>query len=209
MKIEEEKVIEAYLSGKSMNAIAREFHTYATSVRRILSHNNIKLRHDSKRKGNFYVQDGEKLIEWAKAQDRLVTKTELAQVIGKKRLSPSYFIKHPELGHYVKSETQDDLEEYYQKLYNWLQKNHIDYKPNDRTRLRVSVDALLLGEYSDIAIQILEKPKHVSKKRHDDNMELKMERATKAGVTMILLNKEHFGNLDEIKEILDKLKHQD
>lgn len=207
MKIEEEKVIEAYLSGKSMNAIAREFHTYATSVRRILSHNNIKLRHDSKRKGNFYVQDGEKLIEWAKAQDKLVTKTELARVIGKKRLSPSYFIKHPELGHYVKSETQDDLEEYYQKLYNWLQKNHIDYKPNDRTRLRVSVDALLLGEYSDIAIHITEKPKCISKKRHDESIKLKVDRAEKAGITIIFLNKENFEDLDEIKKLLDRIKH--
>ena len=205
----EEKIIEAYNSGKSMNSIAREFHTYATSVRRILARNNVKLRHDSKRKGDFYVQDGERLLEWAKAQDRLVTKAELAEVIGKKRLSPSYFIKHPELGRYVKSETQNDLEEYYQKLYDWLQKNNIDYKPNDRTRLRVSVDALLLGEYSDIAIHITEKPRYVSKKNHESNLELKMERATKAGVTMILLNKEHFKNLDDIKEILDKLKHQE
>ena len=54
-----------------------------------------------RRSGEPYVQNGEKLIEWAKAQGRLVTKAELAEVIGTKRLSPSYFIKYPELSKYV------------------------------------------------------------------------------------------------------------
>lgn len=205
MRLEEDKIIEAYNNGESMNAIAKEFHTYATSVRRILARNNVELRHDTKRKGDFYVRDGEKLIEWAKAQGRLVTKTELAHVIGKKKLSPSYFIKHPELGQYVKSETQTDLEEYYTKLYEWLQKNHIDYKPNDRTKLKVSVDALLLGEYSNIALHILEKPKYVSKKRHDDSIQLKIDRANQMGIRIIFLTKEHFQNLDVIKELLYSL----
>lgn len=207
MKLNEDKIIEAYNNGESMNVIAKEFHTYATSIRRILLHNHVPLRHDTKRKGNFYVQDGERLIEWAKSQHRLVTKSELARVIGKKKLSPSYFIKHPELGQYIKTESQNELNKYYEKLYDWLQKNDIDYKPNDRTKLKVSIDALLLGKYSDIALHISEKPKCISKKRHDESIKLKVDRAEKAGITIIFLNKENFENLDEIKKLLDRIKH--
>ena len=91
----EAKIIDAYNSGQSMNAIAKEFHTYPTSIRRILKRHNVKLRHDTRKKGELYVKDGEKLIEWAKAQGRLVTKDELAEVVGRKILSPSYFLKYP------------------------------------------------------------------------------------------------------------------
>lgn len=200
------EIIEAYQSGESMTSIAKKFHTYTTTIKRILERNNITLRHDIKREGTLYVQDGEKLINWIKKQDRLVTKSELAKVIGKKKLSPSYFIKYPELGQYIQPDVQSDLENYYQKLYSWLQKNNINYKPNDRTKLKVSVDALLLGDYNNIALQIIEKPKCVSKKQHDINMKLKQERANEVGIDIIFLNKKQIENLDEIKILLDKLK---
>ena len=69
-----EKIIQSYLEGKSMNAIATEFHTYSTTIRRILNKHGIELRHDTRNEGELYVKDGEKLIEWAKSQKRLVTK---------------------------------------------------------------------------------------------------------------------------------------
>lgn len=207
MKVEESKIIEAYNRGESMNAIAKKFHIYATSVKRILERNHIELRHDVKREGTFYVRDGEKLIEWAKSQGRLVTKTELANVIGRKRLSPSYFIKYPELGQYVQTEAQTELEEYYQKLYTWLQDSNIDYKPNDRTKLKVSVDALLLGDYNNIALQIVKKPKSMSTKRYYDSIQMKVDRAKEAGVTLLLLNEDHFKNLKAVKILLDGLKN--
>ena len=112
MKIETSAIIEAYEKGQSINSIARALGTYPTSVRRNLERNNVKLRHDSRKKGELYVQDGEKLLEWAKAQGRLVTKAELATIIGKSKLSPSYFIKYPELGQYVETRTQKSLEIY-------------------------------------------------------------------------------------------------
>ena len=202
----EAKIIDAYNSGQSMNAIAKEFHTYPTSIRRILKRHNVKLRHDTRKKGELYVKDGEKLIEWAKAQGRLVTKEELAEVVGRKRLSPSYFLKYPELGQYVEIDIQNDLKEYYQKLYKWLKENNIPYKPNDRTKLKASVDALLLGEYSNIAIQISEKPRYVSKKKHKEAMQLKSLRAKETGITIIFLNKENFESLDNVKTLLDDLK---
>ena len=171
-KIEPTALIEAYNKGQSLNTIAKTFGTYPTSVRRILERNNIKLRHDSKKNGDIYVENGEKLIEWAKAQGRLVTKSELAHVVGRKKLSPSYFIKYPELGQYVKIHTQKSLETYVNTLYDWLKKNNIPYKPNDRSALKGSaVDALLLGEYSNLAIYLSERNTYVSKKIHNDNME--------------------------------------
>lgn len=206
MKIETSAIIESYEKGQSINSIAKTFGTYPTSIKRVLEKNNIKLRHDSRKKGELYVQDGERLLEWAKAQDRLVTKSELAAVIGKSRLSPSYFIKYPELGQYIKTDIQYDLQDYYNKLYRWLQKNDILYKPNDRTKLKVSVDALLLGEYSNLAICIAEKPKSISKKRYEDSIKIKTERAKETGITIIFLNKEHFKDLDSIKELLNGLK---
>lgn len=207
MKIETSAIIKAYKKGQSINSIANTFGTYPTSVRRILERNDIELRHDSRKKGELYVQNGEKLLEWAKAQGRLVTKAELANVIGKSRLSPSYFIKYPELGQYVETRTQKSLKAYVNKLYDWLKKNNIPYKPNDRTVLEgVSVDALLLGEYSNLAIHISERATYVSKKKHEENIKQKTERAEKAGIRIIFLDKDHFKNLDDVKLLLDSLK---
>lgn len=207
MKIETSAVIEAYEQGQSINSIAKAFNSYPTSIRRILKRNDVKLRHDSRKKGELYVQDGEKLLEWARAQGRLVTKTELATVIGKSRLSPSYFIKYPELGQYVETRTQKSLEIYINKLYSWLKENNIPYKPNDRTVLEgLSLDALLLGEYSNLALQISERATYVSKRKHEESIKQKLERAEKAGIKIIFLNKEHFENLDKIKSLLDSLK---
>ena len=206
MKIETSAIIEAYEKGQSINSIAKAFGTYPTSIRRILERNNVELRHDSRKKGELYVQDGEKLLEWAKAQGRLVTKAELANVIGKSKLSPSYFIKYPELGQYVETRTQKSLEIYINKLYEWLKVNNIPYKPNDRTALGVSVDALLLGEYSNLAFQISERATYVSKRKHEKSIKEKLERAEKAGIRIIFLNKEHFENLDEVKLLLNSLK---
>lgn len=206
MKIETNAIIEAYENGQSINSIAKAFDTYPTSIRRILERNKIELRHDSRKKGELYVQDGEKLLEWAKAQGRLVTKAELADVIGKSRLSPSYFVKYPELGQYVETRTQKSLKSYIDKLYDWLKENNIPYKPNDRTALGVSVDALLLGEYSNLAIQIIEKATSVSKKKHEKSMNQKIEKAEEAGIKLICLNKDHFENLDDVKLLLDSLK---
>ena len=206
MKIDNQAIIDAYKNGQSLNAIARAFGTYATTVRRILEKNNIELRHDAVTKGAIIVQDGEKLIEWAKSQGRPVTKSELAKVLGKKRLTPSYFIKYPELGRYVVRREQKDIEKYTEKLYQWLNDNHIQYKPNDRTKLKVSVDALLLGEYSGLAIQIQEKPTCISTKKFEERIKLKMRRAKEADVVIVFLNKEHFEDLDSIKGLLDSLK---
>lgn len=207
MKVDYKAVIEAYNSGESLNSIARAFGTYPTSVKRILEREGIELRHDGRTKGMFCVSNGEKLLKWAKSQGRLVTQAELAEIVGTKRLSPSYFLKYPELGQYVKSETQTELQEYYDKLYAWLQKNNISYKPGDRTTLRLSVDALLLGEYSNIIIHIAEKPHFTSKKKYDRGITLRSDRAKELGKKIIFLNKEHFNNLDELMDILNTLKH--
>lgn len=206
MKIDNQAIIDAYKNGQSLNAIARAFGTYATTVKRVLEKNGVELRHDAITKGAIIVQDGEKLIEWAKSQGRPVTKSELAKVLGKKRLTPSYFIKYPELGKYVVRREQKDLEKYTEKLYQWLNDNHIQYKPNDRTKLKVSVDALLLGEYSGLAIQIQEKPTCISTKKFEERIKLKMRRAKEADVVIVFLNKEHFEDLDGIKGLLDSLK---
>ena len=206
MKIDNQAIIDAYKNGQSLNAIARAFGTYATTVKRVLEKNGVELRHDAITKGAIIVQDGEKLIEWAKSQGRPVTKSELAKVLGKKRLTPSYFIKYPELGKYVVRREQKDMEKYTEKLYQWLNDNHIQYKPNDRTKLKVSVDALLLGEYSGLAIQIQEKPTCISTKKFEERIKLKMRRAKEADVVIVFLNKEHFEDLDSIKGLLDSLK---
>ena len=206
MKIDNQTIIDAYKNGQSLNAIARAFGTYATTVKRVLEKNGVKLRHDTIEKGSVIVQDGEKLLNWAKVQGRLVTKSELAEVLGRKRLSPSYFIKYPELGRYVVRREQKDIEKYTEKLYQWLNDNHIQYKPNDRTKLKVSVDALLLGEYSGLAIQIQEKPTCISTKEFEERIKLKMRRAKEADIVIVFLNKEHFEDLDGIKGLLDSLK---
>ena len=206
MKIDNQTIIDAYKNGQSLNAIARAFGTYATTVKRVLEKNGVELRHDAITKSAIIVQDGEKLIEWAKSQGRPVTKSELAKVLGKKRLTPSYFIKYPELGKYVVRREQKDIEKYTEKLYQWLNDNHIQYKPNDRTKLKVSVDALLLGEYSGLAIQIQEKPTCISTKEFEERIKLKMRRAKEADIVIVFLNKEHFEDLDSIKGLLDSLK---
>lgn len=206
MKIDNQAIIDAYKNGQSLNAIARAFGTYATTVKRVLEKNGVELRHDAVTKGAIIVQNGEKLIEWAKSQGRPVTKSELAKVLGKKRLTPSYFIKYPELGKYVVRREQKDIEKYTEKLYQWLNDNHIQYKPNDRTKLKVSVDALLLGEYSGLAIQIQEKPTCISTKEFEERIKLKMRRAKEADIVIVFLNKEHFEDLDGIKGLLDSLK---
>lgn len=206
MKIDNQAIIDAYKNGQSLNAIARAFGTYATTVKRVLEKNGVELRHDAITKGAIIVQDGEKLIEWAKSQGRPVTKFELAKVLGKKRLTPSYFVKYPELGKYVVRREQKDIEKYTEKLYQWLNDNHIQYKPNDRTKLKVSVDALLLGEYSGLAIQIQEKPTCISTKEFEERIKLKMRRAKEADIVIVFLNKEHFEDLDSIKGLLDSLK---
>ena len=202
----ETKIIEAYNNGQSMNSIAKEYNTYATSIKRILKKNHVELRHDVAVKGAYCVKDGEKLLEWAKAQGRLVTKAELATVLGKKRLSPSYFIKYPELGQYIETREQKELQDYSQRLYTWLQKNNIPYKPNDRTKLKVSVTALLLGEYNGLAMQINIKPKNISKKRFETDTNEKLQRALENDIFIIWLNEEHFKNLDSIKKLLDAFK---
>ena len=206
MKIDNQAIIDAYKNGQSLNAIARAFGTYATTVKRVLEKNDVELRHDAVTKGAIIVQNGEKLIEWAKSQGRPVTKSELAKVLGKKRLTPSYFVKYPELGKYVVRREQKDIEKYTEKLYQWLNDNHIQYKPNDRTKLKVSVDALLLGEYSGLAIQIQEKPTCISTKKFEERIKLKMRRAKEANIVIVFLNKEHFEDLDGIKGLLDSLK---
>lgn len=192
--INTEEVIISYENGESMHSIAKRFGTYTITIKRILEKNNIKLRHDEKKNGQLYVKDGEKLIEWAKKQKRLVTRDELALLIGKKRLSPSYFIKYPELGKYVETRKQKGLKEYHSKLYDLLNRNNILYKPNDKTKLNVIVDALLLGEYSGIAIHLLEKPKDMSKKRHTEQIREKIQRAKKAGIILVLIEKEQIND---------------
>lgn len=206
LKIDNKAIIEAYNNGESLHSIAHAFGTYATSIRRILKKNGVELRHDVKRAGEFYVKDGEKLIEWAKSQKRLVTKTELAQLLGKTKLSPSYFEKYPELGQYVITQEPTELQEYSQKLYNWLQEKGIQYKPNDRTKLKVGVTALLLGEYEGLAIQIHIKPTYVSKKNYETNVKTKAHRASENGIFIIWLNEDHFKDLDSIIGLLDAFK---
>lgn len=212
MNIKERAIIDAYNSGRSLGSIAQEFHTYRTSIKRVLDKYNVELRHDAYTKGSLHVTDGEKLIEWAKAQGRPVTKAELAAVIDRKRLSPSYFLKYPELGQYVEIYEQQDLRECTQKLYNWLKENNIPYKPNDRTCLKLSVDALLLKEYANIAIHIAEKPKYVSKKVYTEGLRERTERAAREKINLILLTEENLDDperLARLRKTLDVLKYKE
>ena len=206
MKLNEEIIINDYNKGKSLTSIAKNLHSYPTSIKRVLERNGVTLRHDVRKAGELYVKDGKKLIEWAKSQKRLVTRTELARVIGRSRLSPSYFEKYPELGQYVITQEPTELQEYSQKLYDWLQKKGIQYKPNDRTKLKVGVTALLLGEYEGLALQIHIKPKYVSKRNYNEAVRTKVRRASKNGVFIIWLNKEHFRDLDSVVSLLDAFK---
>ena len=203
-----EKLIKDYQDGVSMNKLACAYSTYPTTIKRILEKNNIKLRHDSRKSGEFYVEDGEKLIKWAKAQGRLVTKEELAAIIGKARLSPSYFIKYPELGQYIATRGQKYITNYINELFNWLQKNNILYKPHDRKALGAYVTALLLNEYENIALIIDIKPKNISKKIHNEIISKKIQKGKEKNLTLIYLNQKHFENLDCIKELLQQAKEQ-
>lgn len=205
-EIDIESIAELYKKGVSLNEIARKFGTYATSIRRLLIKNGIDLRYDSSTKGNTYVKGGEKLIEWAKAQGRLVTKAELAAVIGKTKLSPSYFVKYPELGQYVYTKTQHELKSYNEKLYDWLKEHDILYKPNDRTKIKMSLDALLLGDYEGIAIQIDVKPEVVSMKNHINRMMQIRERAKKVGINIIFIDENYFKDLTMLETQLNKFK---
>lgn len=204
-----EAIITEYNNGLSLSEIAKKHETYPTSVKRILEKNNVPLRHDTAVKGCIYVKNGEKLIEWAKAQGRLVTKAELAKVLGRTRLSHSYFVKYPELGQYVVMREPSELNDYTNKLHKWLQENNILYKPNDKKTLGVTVSALLLGSYKNIAIQIDVKPKSVSKKRHKNIMLQKLHHANEAGVIIIFLKEEDFKDLNSIKKSLESLKYSE
>ena len=204
----EKEIVKAYENGQSLNSIARIFGTYPTTIKRILTRNNVPLRHDFSSKGDLAIQNGEKLIEWAKAQGRLVSKAELAEVVGTKRLSPSYFIKYPELGKYVKSYEQKELLKYTEKLFNWLKENNILYKPNDKTALEgTSVQALLLGEYKNIILVVDIKPPSMSKKQHNEMIDRRIAKAKEKNLKLLLLKKEYFEDLDVIKVLLKELKY--
>lgn len=207
MKVDELKVIEAYKKGLTMNAVARDFHTYPTTVKRILAKYDVPVRYDGPKKGVLSVKNGKELIEWAKAQGRPVTKAELAKLLGKARLNPSYFTKYPELGKYVVSDERKEFHEYYEKLYKWLEIRNIPYKRNDRTKLNVAVDVLLLGEYSNIAIEIVERPKYLSNKAHNERLLKKTYKADTVGVKLVKLTKKHFEeDLVGLEELLNSLK---
>jgi hypothetical protein len=207
MKLDEMKIIDEYNNGKSMNAIAEELSIYTMTVKRILEKHDIELRHDGKKKGSLYVKDGEKLIEWAKAQGRLVTKQELAKQLGRARLSPSYFIKYPELGQYVVSSEQAEFREYYSELYVWLQRHGIPYKTNDKSTIGAKIDVLLLGDYSGIIMQLAERPKNVSTRVFKERLRRCYYEADRLGFKVVELRKEHFEKaLDGLKETLDELK---
>jgi len=82
-------------------------------------------------------------------------------------------------------------------------KTGIKYKPNDRTKLHMSVTALLLGEHANIILQIAIKSKYVSKKKHLEVMQEKMKRADVQGITIIFLHEENFEDLNILlKKIL-------
>lgn len=209
-ELDPQKLIDAYNNGQSLNSIARAYHTYATSIKRILEKNGVELRHDPALKGSHnMIKNGEKLIEWAKVQGRLVTKAELAKVVGTKRLSPAYFVKYPELGQYVSSYEQKELSTYIDKLYNWLRENNISYKPNDKTALEgIPVQALLLEEYENIIISIDMKAQTVSKPRYNEMIDRRIRKAKENGYTIVFLKEEHFEDLDTIKELLESAKER-
>lgn len=207
MKFDEVAIIKAYRDGKSMYQIAKLFGTHTTTVSRILKKHEIEIRPDQTKKGKLFVQDGDKLIEWAKAQGRPVTKAELAEVLGKVRLSPSYFVKYPELGKYVAGHESSEFGECYEKLYRWLNEHNIPYKPNDKTKLNVTVDVLLLGDYANIALQIVDRPRNVSTKVHNAKLAKKAHKASEIGLKLIGLTQENFDNdLDGLEGLLEHFK---
>lgn len=205
--MDESKIIAEYEKGKSMTAIAKEYGTHATTVMRLLQKHRIKLRHDATRKGVLSVDKGDQLIEWAKAQGRPVTQQELAELIGRTRLSPSYFIKYPELGKYMKSRKRKELADHEQVLYNWLEKNHIPYKAKDRKTLNgTTVDALLLGDYSGTVLHLFIKPKYVSEKNFEERISAVIQKTTAKRIRLILLNEDQIKHLDGLKDVLNTMK---
>lgn len=200
-------IITEYQKGESLNTLAKKYHTYPTSITRILEKHKIELRHDALPKDSHYkiIQDGKKLLTWVKNQNRLVTKKELAEVIGIKRLPNSYFQIYPELGQYVASYHRSDISEYTQKLFDWLKKNNISYKPNDRTILSgTPVHALLLEKYNNTVIILDIRSYNVSKSIHHQIIEKKLEKIKEKKLKAIVLQEKHFENLDCIKEILER-----
>ena len=205
--MDESKIIAEYKEGKSMTALAKEYGTHATTIMRMLQKHHVELRHDATRKGVLSVDKGYELIEWAKAQGRPVTQRELAEVIGRTRLSPSYFVKYPELGKYVRSRDRKVLEDYEQILYGWLEKNHIPYKAKDRKTLNgTTVDALLLGAYSNTILHLFIKPKFVSEKLFNQRISIIMQKTTAKKIRLILLNEDQLKHLDGLKEVLNTIK---
>lgn len=207
LKVYSENIVNAYLAGESMDSIAKRYDTYATTIMRILKKEGVKSRYSDTKKGALYVKNGDKLIEWAKAQGRLVTKEELAKIVGTKRLSPSYFLKYPELGKYVVTHSRNDSKYYNDKLYEWLRENNIPFKPNDKTKLKKSVTALLVGDYSNIMLHVAIKPLGISKSDYEEKLKIMLNKANSLNIKLILLNKQHFENLDSIKGLLDSLKY--
>ena len=208
-KLNADYIIKQYNEGMSLNEIARRLHSYPMSISRVLERYGVTLRHDTYEKGSLHVEGGEELIEWAKAQGRLVTKTELAEVAGKHKLSPSYLEKYPELNKYIKTYSYIDVQDYYQRLYNWLDEHNIPYKPNDRTRLKFSVTALLLESYSNIILHISKKPKYVSVKEHQESLEARRLRALSADIKIFFIDEEELTKLEagesEINKFLEKI----
>ena len=203
VRLNEKAIIDAYNNGESLNQIARTFDTYAPSVMNVLERHGVELRHDNLKKGSFIVEGGEELIEWAKAQGRLVTKAELAKVAGTKRLSNSYFKKYPELSKYIKAYEHREILPYTQKLFDWLNDNNIPYIPNDASALEgISVQATLLQDYEGTLIVVAIKPTNRSKKLFNESIERRANKAKEKGLHIIFLKKEQFENLDQLKELL-------
>lgn len=48
-ELNKDVIIEAYNNGQSLTSIAKNLHTYATSVKRVLERYGIELRHDIKK----------------------------------------------------------------------------------------------------------------------------------------------------------------
>lgn len=207
LKCDTKTIIEMYANGKSFNSIAKTFKTYPTTIKRILERNNVELRHDVPTKGSYTIlTDGDKLIKWAKAQNRLVSKIELAKVIGKTRLSPKYFQIYPELGQYVMPYEQKDIQSYSKQLYDWLKKNNISYVPNDRSALGgVPVHAKLLKDYEGILLFIDIRPQTVSVKKYSEMIGRKLKSAKQRNLNIVFIKEAYFEDLDYIKGVLDSL----
>lgn len=195
---ETEEIINSYNSGESMNSIANRLSIHTINIQRLLVKNGIPLRHDARKKGSFIDLDGRRLLEWAKAQGRLVSKRELADYIGKTRLNPKYFEEYPELGQYVKGHERSEFREYYIQLYTWLQDHNISYKTNDKTLLNAKVDVMLLGEYENVIIVITERAKSMCTRLYNERLDRLIDRIEIANIgrdnkiRMISLKKSDF-----------------